>query len=99
MDILYIITLWVVIEYTLRKHGVTNKDEKLNAIAGLVTSFFLIGLTRLPIYLFVYGFQFPFHASNTVATLSGIFAIVFWGAMLWWRIPGRVVRAIFPTKQ
>jgi hypothetical protein len=98
MDILFVIVMWVVIEYTLKKHNVSNGKEGLNVIGGLIASFFLLALVRLPIYLLLYGCRFPFHPSDTAVTLSGIFAIVFWGAMLWWRIPGRVVRAIFPPK-
>ena len=97
-DIFFIIVIWVVMEFTLKKHNVSNGKEGLNVIGGLMAAFFLLALVRLPIYLLLYGCHFPFHPSDTVATLSGIFAIVFWGAMLWWRIPGRVVRAIFPPK-
>ena len=100
MDILFCIVLWISLTFCMQKHGTARPhSDGLGAfIAGVIVSLFMIALFRLPIYVFLYGWKFPFNPSSTATFWTGVCAVAFWSAMAWWRIPGRVVRVIFPPK-
>ena len=93
LDILLIVALMFTIGFAMRKHDPEYKvGNGLGDFLGwFFASLFLLALVRLPIYLAVYGFVFPFRPSNTCQIVSGIAAITFWGAMIYWRIPARLL--------
>src|ERR1035437_281708 len=96
LNILFCIVLWVSLSLCIQKRTTqTCRSGGLGElIAGCIVSAFLISLIRLPIYVFLYGWMFPFNPSSTATFWSGVFAVAFWSAMVWWRIPGLVCRAI-----
>jgi hypothetical protein len=92
MDLTFIIVLAVVIQYCINKHGTGKPIDGVGDFIGLcIAAGILLCLIRIPTYLLLYGARFPFNPSEQVQSITGIGAIVFWGVMLYWRIPMRLL--------
>ena len=91
--------MYVALTHAMRKHGKWNNEKGGDLIGGCMVSFFLIAFVRIPVYLYLYGWVFPFNPSPTVSLLTGVGAIAFWWAMLWWQVPARLLgRSTTPSK-
>lgn len=94
IDIIIVVVLMFAIAFAMRKHDPEYKvgNGLGDFIAWFMVSFFLLALIRLPIYLLWIGTHFPFNPTPNQQIASGITAIAFWWAMIYWRIPGRILR-------
>lgn len=91
-DVFFIVVLMYVLSWTMIKHGTWKKMTGVSDFLGwFIACTFALILVRFPIYLFVYGFTFPFNPTPTLEIISGISAILFWGSMAYWRIPMRLL--------
>lgn len=91
-----IITLHtIVILYAMSKHhSLIFKciGTLIDLLSWVVASFFLLSIVRIPIYLIVYGKQIPFHPTETMRCVTGLVSGIFWGLMIYFQIPMRIVR-------
>jgi hypothetical protein len=95
MDILFSIAMMIAVSNAMDKRGTWREISGLgDAIAWFIVSLFLLALIRIPIYLIVLGWHFPFQASPALQFTSGVFAIAFWFCVIRWQI-GHVVCQIF----
>ncbi len=92
MDISIVILLGVAVSSAMKKHGTWKPANGLGDYIGWgAACLFLLAIVRIPIYFLAYGFQFPFPATEKMQAFSGIVAIAFWWAMVYWRIPMRLL--------
>lgn len=93
IDIFIVVGLMFAIAFAMRKHDHNFKVGKGlgDFLAWFMVSFFLLALIRLPIYLMWIGARFPFNPTDTQQIVSGVTAIAFWWAMIYWRIPMRLL--------
>ena len=79
----------------MKKHGGGG-----SGVIGLaMVSVLFLGFFRIPIYIILYGWIFPFNPSDAVAFLTGVGAVAFWWAMIWWQVPARLLgRKTTPSK-
>lgn len=85
MDIAIIIIMGVLLSDVMKMHGTWKPLQGFDFIGWGMACFFLLILVRIPIYLAVYGFHFPFHPSEWMQLGTGVFAIAFWYAALYYR--------------
>lgn len=93
LDIFIIVALMFAIAFAMRKHDPEWKvgNGLGDFIGWFMASLFLLALVRLPIYLMWIGAKFPFNPTPTQQLVSGGVAIAFWWAMIYWRIPARLL--------
>jgi len=91
-DIVLAVILMFTLAETMRRHGTWKPLSGLgDFIAWFMVSIFALALVRLPIYLLWIGAHFPFNPTPTQQIVSGVAAIAFWWAMVYWRIPMRLM--------
>ena len=82
----------ILLSDVMKMHGTWKPLEGIgDFIAWGIACVFLLALVRIPFYLVVLGPHIPFNANEWMQLMSGILAIAFWYAMLYWRIPMRLL--------
>ena len=99
-DIIFIVVLWLGLDICIKNHcSVESKSSPLGSfIGGCIVAAMMIALVRIPIYVILYGWTFPFKPTPTSEFWSGMFALAFWLSMAYWQIPGKITRYLFPHK-
>lgn len=92
MDIAIIFIMGILLSGVMKTHGTWKPLGGIgDIIAWCLVCIFLLALVRIPFYLTILGPHIPFNASEWLQFMSGVLAIVFWYAMLYWRIPMRLM--------
>lgn len=93
MDIFFIGAMMTSLAAAMIQRGTWRP---LNGIGDFIAWFMVcaFGLTifRFPVYLYLYGWRFPFNPSDTVHFVTSVCAVFFWWAMVFWQVPGRIFR-------
>ncbi len=92
-DMFFTVLMMFALGFAMRKHNpnFTIGRGLGDFLAWFMISLFALALVRLPIYLLCCGPRFPFDPTPTQQFASGAIAVFFWWAMVYWRIPARLL--------
>ena len=69
-----------------------NQWRRFRRVISLLHDIF--GMTKGLIIGMLYGWTFPVTNDQTAHTISSLLAIVIWGVMMYWRLPGKLWRIV-----
>lgn len=78
--------------FTMQKAGTWKPISGIgDIIAWLMVSLMGLALFKIPFLGFMAGWHFPTHATDTQQAIAGAASCALWFALMYWRIPGRML--------